>query len=280
MGKTIVIVGLGLIGGSIAMALRGFEDSRLIGVDMNPETLRFAAERGITDETTADAEAALKEADVIFLCLRPEGIIRFMKEHAAHFCAGTLITDVAGVKEAVVKAACCLPDTVEFIGGHPMAGKETSGIQNADGRLFQGAHYIITPSEENTPPNLALMERIARHIGCRDLVRTTPEEHDEIIAYTSQVMHVMAVAICDDPILFHCRGFEGGSFRDCTRVAALDVPLWTELFSLNTGALSGVLSRLEDSLRAYREALETGDREKLSDKLRYSSDRKRRMNLE
>ncbi|SMC76259.1 prephenate dehydrogenase [Papillibacter cinnamivorans] len=280
MGKTIVIIGLGLIGGSMAMALRGFEDSRLVGVDTDPETLRFAVERGAVDEAAENAETVLGRADLVFLCLRPEGIIRFMEKYAGQFRSGAVVTDVAGIKGAIVAAARCLPDTVEFIGGHPMAGRETSGIQNADGRLFRGAHYIVTPSEKTTPSALALMERIARHIGCRDLVQTKPEEHDEIIAYTSQVMHVMAVAICDDPVLFRCRGFEGGSFRDCTRVAALDVPLWTELFSLNAGALTGVLSRLEGSLKAYREALETGDRESLSEKLRYSSDRKRHMNLE
>ena len=124
------------------------------------------------------------------------------------------------------------------------------------------------------------MERMAQHMGFRDVVNTTPEQHDAIIAYTSQVMHVMAVAVCDDPDLFSCKGFEGGSFRDCTRVAALDVPLWSELFSLNAPALTKVIRRLEDNLRAYREVLEAGDTETLTEKLRYSSDRKRQMNIE
>ena len=124
------------------------------------------------------------------------------------------------------------------------------------------------------------MERMARHMGFRDIVNTTPEQHDAIIAYTSQVMHVMAAAVCDDPDLFTCKGFEGGSFRDCTRVAALDVPLWTELFSLNAPALTVVIRRLEENLRSYREVLEAGDTARLAEKLTWSSDRKRRMNVE
>ena len=111
-------------------------------------------------------------------------------------------------------------------------------------------------------------------------MKTTPEQHDAIIAYTSQVMHILAVAVCDDPDLFLCRGFEGGSFRDCTRVAALDVPLWTELFSMNAPALTRVIRTLEDNLRSYREVLEAGDPAALAQKLEHSAARKRRMNLE
>ena len=125
-----------------------------------------------------------------------------------------------------------------------------------------------------------LLHRIADHIGCRDVVNTTTAKHDAIIAYTSQVMHIMAVAVCDDPDLFDCKGFEGGSFRDCTRVAALDVPLWTELFSMNAPALCKVIRNLEDNLRAYREVIASGDTAALAEKLAWSADRKRHMNLE
>ena len=138
----------------------------------------------------------------------------------------------------------------------------------------------FTPRTESAPEHVALMERMADYMGFRDVVNTTPEKHDAIIAYTSQVMHVMAVAVCDDPDLFECKGFEGGSFRDCTRVAALDVPLWSELFSLNAPALTKVIRRLEENLRAYREVLEAGDSDTLEEKLTYSSHRKRQMNVE
>ena len=190
------------------------------------------------------------------------------------------MTDVCGIKTAVMKASQVLPPEVDFIGCHPMAGTEFSGIENSFPELFQRCHFILTPRPDSTPEHVALMERIAAYLGCRDVVKTTPEHHDAIIAYTSQVMHVLAVAVCDDPDLFDCRGFEGGSFRDCTRVAALDVPLWTQLFSMNAPALTLILERLEDNLRAYRLVLERGDTAALTQKLAWSADRKRRMNLE
>ena len=129
-----------------------------------------------------------------------------------------------------------------------MAGTEFSGIQHALPNMFQGAHYILTPDEGTQPEHLALMERVARHLGCADVVRTTPEQHDAIIAYTSQMMHIIAVSVCDDPSLCAYQGFEGDSFRGCTRVAALDVPLWTQLLSLNAPALTQALETLEDNL--------------------------------
>ena len=280
MKKQIAIIGLGLIGGSMAMALKGFEDYELVGVDRDPDTLAFAATHGVADRLTGDALAVLPQADVVYLCLHPRGIVRFLEANRDRFKPGALVTDVCGIKTAIVEGAAVLPEAVDFIGGHPMAGRETSGIFHADGALFRGAHYIITPGPRSCPSHVALLERIARHIGCRDVVNTTTQKHDAIIAYTSQVMHIMAVAVCDDPDLFDCKGFEGGSFRDCTRVAALDVPLWTELFSMNAPALCTVIRTLEDNLRAYREVIESGDTQALAAKLAWSADRKRHMNLE
>ena len=277
--KKLVYVGLGLIGGSMAMASRGFEDYEIIGLDVSEPTLRFAAEHGVADRVTNDP-GIIREADVTFLCLHPQGIVRFLTEHKDDFKPGSLVTDVCGIKTAVMEAAECLPSEVDFIGCHPMAGKETSGIENADAALFRRAHFIITPRKNSTPEHIALMERLSVHIGFRDVVNTTPEEHDAIIAYTSQVMHIMAVAVCDDPDLFACKGFEGGSFRDCTRVAALDVPLWTQLFSMNAPALIKVIQNLEDNLRSYRQVLESADTPALSAKLAVSAARKRQMDLE
>ena len=276
----IAVIGLGLIGGSLAMALKGFENAVITGVVRSQSTLDYAVERQVCDRVTLDPMEALPGADVVWLCMQPRAIIRFLEEHKDHFKPGALVTDVCGIKTAIMEAARVLPPEVDFIGCHPMAGKETSKLQNAEATLFRNAHFLLTPRAESDPAHVALMERMAKHMGFRDVVNTTPEKHDAIIAYTSQVMHVMAVAVCDDPDLFDCKGFEGGSFRDCTRVAALDVPLWSELFSLNAPALTKVIRRLEDNLRAYREVLEAGDVEKLEEKLTYSSQRKRQMNVE
>ena len=219
--------------------------------------------------------AAAAQADLVLLWMHPQGIVSFLTQHRDCFRPGAMVTDVCGIKGAVVRAAQGLPETVSFVGGHPMAGTEFSGIQNAIPNMFQGAHYILTPNGQSAPEHIALMERLARHIGCADVVQTTPEQHDSIIAYTSQMMHIIAVAVCDDPCLFDYQGFEGDSFRGCTRVAALDVPLWTQLFSLNGEALCAALEHLEGNLRTYRQAIQAGDREGLAEKLAYSSARKR-----
>lgn len=276
----IAVIGLGLIGGSLAMALKGFEGAVITGVVRSRSTLERAVERQVCDRVTLDPMEALPEADVVWLCMQPRAIIRFLEEHKDDFKPGALVTDVCGIKTAVMAAAQVLPPEVDFIGCHPMAGKETSKLENAEATLFRNAHFILTPRADSNSEHVALLERMAKYMGFRDVVNTTPEKHDAIIAYTSQVMHIMAVAVCDDPDLFDCKGFEGGSFRDCTRVAALDVPLWSELFSLNAPALTKVIRRLEDNLRAYREVLEAGDVEKLEEKLTYSSQRKRQMNVE
>ena len=279
MSKTIAVIGLGLIGGSMALALKGFEDFEIVGVDVSEPTLRFAAEHGVGDRITADAGEVVPQADMTILCLHPRGITRFLEEYKDRFKPGSLVTDVCGIKTAIMAAAEVLPPEVDFIGCHPMAGTEFSGIEHAFGEMFRGAHLILTPRPESTPEHVALMERIAAHIGCRDVYQTTPEAHDAMIAYTSQMMHIIAVSVCDDPNLFACKGFEGSSFRGCTRVAALDVGLWTQLFSLNRPALLTALDRLLENLQSYRDTLASGDRAALAGKLAYSAARKRQMDL-
>ncbi len=278
--KRIVVVGLGLIGGSMAMALQGFEDYEVVGVVRSASTYQKVVERHAADRVTYNAAEELPGADVVILAQDPQGIVSFLEEHRSHFKPGSVIVDVCGVKRAIVDGARCLPDDVDFIGCHPMAGKEVSGIDNAEAGLFRNTHFIMTPPEGVGEEHVELVERMARFCQFRDVIRTTPERHDEMIAYTSQLMHIIALSVCDDEELFSCRGFEGGSFRDCTRVAALDVGLWTQLFSLNREALSRTVKRLEGRLAAYRRAIETQDNELLAAMLTHSAARKKLMNLE
>ena len=278
--KKILVVGLGLIGGSMAMALRGFEDFEVVGAVRSQSTYSKAAERHAADRLTFDPAGELPGADVVVLCQDPAGIIGFLREHRDRFKPGCLIWDVCGVKTAVMEAAQCLPSGVDFIGCHPMAGKEVSGIDNAEVTLFRNTHFIVTPGPAATAEHLGLLRRMADHCRFGDVIITTPERHDEMIAYTSQLMHVIAVSVCADEGLFSCKGFEGGSFRDCTRVAALDPAMWTQLFTLNAPALCQVVGALEERLRQYRQAIETGDREALSAMLACASGRKKQIDLE
>ena len=278
--KRILVVGLGLIGGSLAMALQGFEDFEVVGAVRSQATHDKAAAMGAADRLTFDPAAELPGADVVILCQDPAGIIAFLQEHRERFKPGCLIWDVCGVKTAVMEAAQCLPEGVDFIGCHPMAGKEVSGIANAEAGLFRNTHFIVTPGPTAAQEHLDLLRRMADWCRFGDVIETTPERHDEMIAYTSQLMHVIAVSVCADEGLFSCKGFEGGSFRDCTRVAALDPAMWTQLFSLNAPALCQVLGALEGRLKAYREAIQSGDREGLSAMLAQASGRKKQIDLE
>lgn len=277
--KKIVIVGLGLIGGSLALALKGFEDYTVVGVARRQATVDYALSHAVGDEATLDATAAIRQADVTILCINPEDIVDFLSRHRADFKPGSLVTDVCGIKGAIMEASRVLPEQVDFIGSHPMAGTEFSGIEHALPDMFHGAHYIITPREDSRAENIALLERMAAYLGCRDVVRTTPAQHDAIIAYTSQMMHIIAVSVCDDESLFTCKGYEGSSFRGCTRVAALDVALWTQLFSLNAPALTACLDTLLEHLKRYRDVIVSGDKKVLAEMLTWSSDRKRQMDL-
>ena len=278
--KKILVVGLGLIGGSLAMALRGFEDYEVVGAVRSQATHDQAAAMGAADRLTFDPAAELPGADVVVLCQDPAGIIGFLREHRDRFKPGCLIWDVCGVKTAVMEAAECLPHGVDFIGCHPMAGKEVSGIGNAEGTLFRNTHFIVTPGPRATQGHLELLRRMADWCRFGDVIVTTPERHDEMIAYTSQLMHVIAVSVCADEELFSCKGFEGGSFRDCTRVAVLDPAMWTQLFTLNAPALCRVVGALEERLGQYRRAIQSGDREGLSAMLAQASGRKKQIDLE
>ena len=278
--KKILVVGLGLIGGSLAMALQGFEDFEVVGAVRSQATHDRAEAMGAADRLTFDPAGELPGADVVVLCQDPAGITAFLEEHRDRFKPGCLIWDVCGVKTAVMEAARCLPQGVDFIGCHPMAGKEVSGIANAEAGLFRNTHFIVTPGPNATQEHLDLLRRMADWCRFGDVIVTTPERHDQMIAYTSQLMHVIAVSVCADEGLFSCKGFEGGSFRDCTRVAALDPAMWTQLFTLNAPALCRVVGALEERLRTYREAIQSGDREALSAMLASASERKKRIDLE
>lgn len=278
--KKILVVGLGLIGGSLAMALLGFEDFEIVGTDVSPAVREQAADKGAGDRVVPDPGPELPGADVVVLCQDPAGITGFLAEHRNRFKPGSLITDVCGVKTAVMEAAACLPNGVDFIGCHPMAGKEVSGIANAEAGLFRNTHFIVTPGPRSTGEHVALLRRMAAHCRFGDVIETTPERHDAMIAYTSQLMHVIALSVCDNDELFACQGFEGGSFRDCTRVAALDPAMWVQLFTLNAPALTQVVRALEERMGQYRKAMESGDVEGLRAMLARASDRKKRIDLE
>lgn len=271
----VTIVGLGLIGGSIARRMRGFHDCRLRAVDINQESILLAKADGVIDEGFLTGEGALEDADLVILCLYPQANIDFIKRYVKHLKPGAVITDVSGVKEYVIAAMRqLLPLEIDFIGGHPMAGREVGGYQSSTDTLFDNASYLITPTPENKPENIALIRGLAKHIGCTTVITTTPEEHDAVIAYTSQLMHVMAVALCDNPMIERSTFFSAGSLRDCTRVAVINEKMWSELFCENKNHLLNRIEEMQHSLSKIAEAVRAEDRDTLEAIMRHATQQK------
>ena len=273
----VTVVGLGLIGGSMVRRLRGFMDATIYGVDIDAETLRLAESDGVIDKGFTDGKSIVGESDLIILCLYPEKNVEFVRENAHLLKKDAVLTDVSGVKGYVLNGIeGYLPEGVEFIGGHPMAGRETGGYKSSTDTLFDGASYLITPAKNNSARAVSIVRSMADYIGCRHVVTTSPEEHDAMIAYTSQLMHVVAVALCDNPLLERSASFSAGSLRDCTRVALINADMWSELFLENKDALCDRIDEFKESLDAIKYATETGDREGLKNILARASERKQR----
>lgn len=265
---TVAIAGLGLIGGSMAMALRRHSGCRVLGIDRDPGVLQAARERKAVH--AAGGPELLREADLLVLALAPESAIAFLRENRALLPSGTVVTDVCGVKRAVVEVCSplCRESGLHFIGGHPMAGKEHSGFSNADAGLFQGASYILTPEKDTPPAALSLLQELASALGCGRITVTTPDHHDRMIAFTSQLPHVLAGAYVKSPRCPEHNGYSAGSYRDVSRVATVDEKLWSQLFLLNADHLTEEIDTLIANLTACRDAVAAGDHSRLEDVLR------------
>lgn len=268
----IAVVGLGLIGGSVLKALQGFEDAVFYGIDQNEEVLSEAKSQGLICDAGLHPDEITRIADVTFICLPPDATVTFINEHT--FKKNALVTDVSGVKQAIYAGIC--NTEIDFIGGHPMAGKEVNGFGASDADLFRNASYLLTPTEKNLPEHVALLKKMADYMGCREIVLTTPQEHDMMIAYTSQLMHIVAVVLCDSGRLDASKHFSAGSLRDCTRVAKLDSRLWSRLFLLNQEELVRCIDEFSHSLQKMRDLIQSDNEAELKAFLEACSDRKNR----
>lgn len=256
----IAIVGLGLIGGSLAKALKDNPNYTVYGINHRKSVIDMAvADRVIANKNETEDEI-LAKSDIVVLCLYPSLCVEFVKEHIKSFKKGALLTDVCGIKEKFVKDIndAIRPD-MEFVGAHPMAGREVYGYVNSIPTLFNGCNYLITPTPENREASIVEIEKIADAVGAKKIVRIGPKDHDEMIAYTSQLMHVIAVALCDNKHIEIAASFSAGSLRDCTRVAVINEVLWSELFIENKEALCILIDELKDSLNRMEEAIKNED---------------------
>lgn len=271
----VAIVGLGLIGGSFAMALKKL-GMTVYAVDTNPAVLQLATEKNCIDKISSSAQDILPLADITVVALYPELTIKFIQDNKFLFKENSLVFDVAGIKEKIVVALSeKLPNGVDFIPAHPMAGREAGGFANATSDIFHGTNFVITPTVYNKPQNIELITKLAQAIGCKNIVQTTPHEHDEIIAYTSNVTHVVATALLhSEAFSEQTKFFIAGSFKDATRVARINEVLWSELFISNAKAVAQEINRLQNNLEEVKNLIITEDKPALQKWLKKSSDRR------
>lgn len=277
--QTIGIIGLGLIGGSYAKGLRRLGVQHIVAVDIDKEALAQAKADGVIDEGYTTGTDALKQADMLIFCMAADAMITFIAAHVSHFKDDVLLTDVAGIKgNTAEQIRSMLPDGMDFVPGHPMAGREGRGYGMAQAEIFCRANCIIVPMPDNTPAHIQIIRDMAKALGCAHVVTVNPQEHDQFIAYTSSLPHVLATALVNsDAMNPLTKFFVAGSFRDGTRVADINAPLWTQLFLSNKDNLLYEIRRFSDSLRAFSIMLEQEDAKNMTQYLQQAAMRRREL---
>ena len=255
----VAIVGLGLIGGSMAKAVKARTAHTVWGLDLDQETMLLARMCGAMDAPLTDD--LLPQADLILVAIRPQAAVEWVRAHARRIPKTAIVVDLCGVKRAVVEQLSPLARQYGFsyIGGHPMAGRERGGFPSATADLYDGASMILTPDGRTDMALLETLKPFFLDVGFAGLTFSDPEEHDRIIAYTSQLAHITSSAYVKSPEAQRRRGFSAGSFRDMTRVARLDEDMWTELFLDDADYLTEELETLIGHLNDYLAALKTRD---------------------
>jgi prephenate dehydrogenase len=236
-------------------------------------------EKIISEGSAGEAEELIRKADAIISALYPGVFPDWVQEHQHLFRPGVMMTDVTGVKSGIVyRIQPLLRKDAEFIAAHPMAGKELSGIQHSDDRIFSDANYIILPTEKNTARGIEWCGMLGRLLGCGKISVLSPEEHDEMIAFVSQLTHCIAVSLmtCSDNT--HLADYTGDSFRDLTRIARINDRMWSELFMMNREPLLRQMDLFLGELTEFRNLLEKGDTESMREKMRLSTRRREAFN--
>lgn len=273
--QNILIVGLGLMGGSYAKGLKrvGYH---LMAIDTCKESIQFALTNNIIDEGDDFPNPELiKKADVIIFALYPHIFLQWIKDNQDYFKPGIKITDVTGVKACIVyNIQKILRKDVEFIAAHPMAGREVYGVQNSDDSIFHNANYIVTPTPQNTSDAIEWCKDLGRLLGFKRISILTPEEHDQMIGFVSQLTHVIAVALMDCSDNTHLVDYTGDSFRDLTRIANINDKMWSELFLMNKEPLLHQMDLFINEMETLRTMLKQDDKEGLKAKMQLSTKRR------
>ncbi|MBE6735883.1 MAG: prephenate dehydrogenase [Ruminococcaceae bacterium] len=256
---TVGIVGLGLIGGSMARSVKKHTIATVYGHDISPEAMALAAESGAIDARLT--RETLQECDLLLIAIAPRSLVKWVEDHADAIPTTTILVDLCGVKRYIYKHIAPIAQEKGFlyVGGHPMAGKEVSGFANSDRELYRDASMILCPDETADDESIDTLKAFFLSLGFGEIVFSTPEEHDRIIAYTSQLAHAASSAYIKSPTSRQRMGFTAGSYKDMTRVARLDPEMWTQLFMVNRDHMIDELQELVDNLTGYLDALKADD---------------------
>ncbi|MCR5151261.1 MAG: prephenate dehydrogenase [Clostridiales bacterium] len=270
-----LIVGLGLIGGSYADVLIK-KDFHVSAFARRKETIDIALSKGLISEGYDYVnEDVIKKSDFIIFALYPHIFIEWIEKYAHLISPGTLITDVTGVKSSVVyRVQSMLPQGVEFVASHPMAGREVSGVENASGDIFKGANFVVTPTPDNTEESVETVKMLGWMLGFARVSVLTPEEHDDMIGFLSQLTHCIAVCLMTGNEKPNLERYTGDSFRDLTRIARINDVMWSELFLLNKEKLLSNIDVFMAELQKLRTAVKDDDVDTMRKMMRMSSDRR------
>ena len=273
--ESILIVGLGLIGGSYARALKrlGFH---VAAIDINQESIDYALENGIIDEGYTTVEpAVVSNADAVVFGLYPTVFKEWIAQYQQFLKPGAMLTDVTGVKSCIVyDIQDMLRPDVEFIAAHPMAGKEVYGVQNSDEHIFHDANYIVVPTEKNTPEAIEWCRSLGMILGFNHIAVLSPEKHDEMIGFVSQLTHIIAVSLMECSDDHSLVDYTGDSFRDLTRIARINDKMWSELFMMNKQELLAQMDRFISVFQDFRNMLASDDVEGMRAAMRVSTERR------
>lgn len=265
--KDILIVGLGLIGGSIAKALRNFTTGVIAALDTNNSVLKAAQSEGVIDRVQ-DSGGELPY-DIVILCIYPSQIPDFLRSHKLEFRNGAIVTDATGVKSWLLEnIRDLIPENVDYISGHPMAGSEKSGYANSLADMFKNANYLLIPTHDSLPENIAVLEKMALAIGCRKVTVTDAPTHDRMVAFVSEMPHVIAAAVGGSPLMDTAADFTGNSLKDITRVALFNEVLWSELFIENREFIVPQIDEFIAGLNNIKQSIVSSDKAKLMDILK------------
>ena len=275
VSKKILIVGLGLLGGSYAKVLKRF-GFHISAITLDQSSIDYAIKENIIDEGSTELdERLIGEADLVIFALYPHVFVEWIEKNQWLLKSGALITDVTGVKRSIVyQIQDMLRPDVEFVAAHPMAGREVSGVENSTDRMFIGANYIVTPTEKNTPEAIQTCIELGRLLGFSNVTTLSPEEHDEMIGFLSQLTHCIAITLmtCNDKE--NMEKFTGDSFRDLTRIARINDLMWSELFVANKDVLLEQMDMFINKFNDLKAMLQAEDIDGMRAMMRHSTERR------